>query len=59
MGPSYLYIWAIAIKAHPTLICDLCDFGEVVILKFIKADVMGQPEWKGRLGWEGQEEDSA
>lgn len=40
---AYLYIRAIAVEAHPALVCDLCNLRQVVIFKLIQADVMGQP----------------
>lgn len=55
MEATYLYIWAIAVEAHPALICDLCNLWQVVIFKLIQADVMGQPGWRGGLEWEGEE----
>ena len=52
---TYLYIRAIAVEAHPALICDLCNLWQVVIFKLIQADVMGQPGWRGGSGWEAPE----
>lgn len=40
---AYLYIWAIAVQAHPALVCDLRNLRQVVIFKLIQANVMGQP----------------
>ena len=40
---AYLYIRPIAVEAHPAFVCDLCNLRQVVILKLIQADVMGQP----------------
>ncbi len=56
VGTPYLYIQAIAVEAHPTLVRDLCNLRQVVIFKLIQADVMGQPGWRGGLGWEGEGE---
>lgn len=51
----YLNLLAIAVEAHPTLICDLSDLRQVLIFKLIQADVMGQPGERRRVegDWEG------